>query len=403
MTAVTWEREASPEASRPSLWERRRRERRDAEHASWLVRRCLAAMANSGLARHTESCGGLPGMVTPQVRSVRLGTVDRLLVQLMTGQTPAELREIAPNLAEAFGVRFVRVRRRSPGYVFLELHRTDPLDQVIALPDAAESATEPVLFGRTDDNRELRISLADQAHVLVQGQTRSGKSRFLYGLLSQVSDTSDVLICGSDITALVLRPFLGSRHGHLIATGAGDIAAHADVLDELVTIMDDRIARIPADQDVYPCGPNDPYLVTLLEELPGLLRRAAQVDGRKNGPLHARIQSAYGRLLAEGAKAGFRLIIVMQRADATIIGGYERAQCPLRISFAVDDRAAVRMLHPAASDELADYHCSAPAGRALVSMPGLPIGRFRSPEMGSYQEYVINVLEASAAESVAVA
>jgi hypothetical protein len=36
-------------------------------------------------------------------------------------------------------------------------------------------------------------------------------------------------------------------------------------------------------------------------------------------------------------------------------------------------------------------------------MPGLPIGRFRSPEMGSYQEYVINVLEASAAESVAVA
>jgi hypothetical protein len=82
---------------------------------------------------------------------------------------------------------------------------------------------------------------------------------------------------------------------------------------------------------------------------------------------------------------------VMQRADATIIGGYERGQCPLKISFSVDDLAAIRMLHPAASDELASFLVSALPGRALVSMPGLPVARLRSPEMGAYGDFRENV------------
>jgi hypothetical protein len=402
MSTITWFREASATtgASWPfsrSWWRERRQDESDAARAQWLAQRFTVAVANLGLARHTESCAGLPGIATPVVRSVRLGDVERLLIEVMPGQTVATFRAESKGLAEALGCHHVRISRRGPGYVHVEVQRGDALDQSITLPGNGVRAIDPLLLGRLDDGKPLTATLADQAHILVQGQTRSGKSRFLYGLLSQVSDAPDVLICGSDISALVLRPFAGTRHGQLIACGSADIDRHVEVLEELVDVMDDRISRIPPDEDVYPCGPEDPYLVTLIEELPGLLRRAGQADVKapcvKGSVKRAdRIKAAYGRLLAEGAKAGFRLVIVMQRADALIIGGYERAQCPLRISFAVDDRAAVKMLHPAASDDLAEWHCSALPGRALVSMPGLPIGRFRSPDMDSYRQYVTNVL-----------
>jgi hypothetical protein len=333
-------------------------------------------------------------MSVPRVVAVRLGDSDRLLVEMMAGQVVEDFRAVGAGLAESLGVHRVNVRSRTHGYVFVELQRVDLLDTPVALPGPLEMADHELLLGGLDDGRDLHVRLSQLAHVLVQGQTRSGKSRFLYGLFSQLADAADVLICGSDITALVLRPFEKTRHGLLMATGAGHIEEHADVLEDLVKIMDERIARIPDDVDVFECTATDPYMLTLIEELPGLLRRAAQVDAaapRGTAKLKDRITGAYGRLLAEGAKAGFRLIIVMQRADATIIGGYERGQCPLKISFSVDDLAAIRMLHPAASEDLVSLHVSALPGRALVSMPGLPVARLRSPEMGAYADFRGNV------------
>jgi S-DNA-T family DNA segregation ATPase FtsK/SpoIIIE len=407
MTALTWYREASTvEASRLSFTGRRqaRRQRRaDEARAYFLARRFTAAASNLGLARDTQSCAGIPGLAVPVVVSVRLGDPDRLLVAMMPGQVPEDFTAAAAGLAESLGVHRVDIRRRSHGFVFVELQRVDRLDTPVRLPGPLAMADHALLLGGLDTGRDLHVRLSELAHVLVQGQTGSGKSRFLYGLFSQLSDAADVLICGSDITNLVLRPFARTRHGLLIATGAGDIEAHADVLEELAGIMDERIARIPDDLDEFPCTAADPYMLCLIEELPGLLRRAAQVDAaapRGAVKLKDRIQLAYGRLVAEGRKAGFRLVMVMQRADATIIGGYERGQCPLKISFSVDDLAAIRMMHPAATDDVVALHVSALPGRALVSMPGLPVARLRSPEMGAYQDFRTNVLSPITAEEV---
>lgn len=407
MTAITWHREAptSPGASRP-FWARfvhsRREDQRHAEKASRLAKRFIAAASNLDLGRHTESCAGLPGWQSLQVLHVTLGDVDdRLMVRLMPGQTAADVRAVAGELAETLGVHFVRVNLRAPGIVSVVLQRNDPLETPVERGLPLESVAHPVLFGRDDQGSDLRLSLADWSHTLVQGQTRSGKSRWLYGFLEQLSEAPDLLFAGSDITNLVLRPFEDHpRHGNLMATGSADIEAHAQVLEHLVKIMDDRIAAMPAHLDVFPCGTEDPYFLVLLEELPGLLKRAADEDARMKpkGTLHSRITSAYGRLLAEGAKAGFRLVIVMQRADANIIGGYEREQCPIRISFPVGSPAAVSMLHPSVSDEMAKWHCAGDAGRALLTMPRVPFLRFRSPHMDSYQDFREAVTAASPAE-----
>src|SRR5690606_39488588 len=94
-------------------------------------------------------------------------------------------------------------------------------------------------------------------------------------------------------------------------------------------------------------------------------------------PLVGRIRSAYGRLMAEGAKVGFRVVIVMQRADASIIGGFERGQATFRITFPVLEPSSVQMLHPSCDTETAALHATEIGRAAPVAGPGGPAPRVR--------------------------
>ncbi|OLM28244.1 hypothetical protein Ae717Ps2_6731c [Pseudonocardia sp. Ae717_Ps2] len=75
--------------------------------------------------------------------------------------------------------------------------------------------------------------------------------------------------------------------------------------------------------------------------------RVADSASTTKDPIGKRIRALIGRLLAEGAKAGYRLVLIVQRAEAAIVGAFERAMCSLRISFRTDNRASVELLHPA--------------------------------------------------------
>lgn len=399
-TQVTWRRENDHlfyGGPIRRMLDRRRLDRADEQRAFELVRRWNLAAGGVGLTRDTSSCAGIPGLSAPQVIHVVLGQgIDRLTVRMLPGQLMADYQDYAAELAEGLGAAAVRFRWRSHGLIIADLWRYDPLDSIVELPPLVQSRARDLLVGMLDTGQALKVQLASIAHLIVQGQTRSGKSRWTYGWLSQLATCEDVRISGSDVSGVLLRPFVGTRHGDHLALGTADLEEHARVLEELVTIMDERITRIPDHLDVLPASTEDPYEVVVLEELPGLVKAAQDQDAMHKGdrsyrPLLARIQGAYGRLLAEGAKVGFRLVILMQRADATIIGGFQRGQATLRLSFAVQDPESVKMLHSAASTEVAEAHTAAVPGRALVSGPGIPVARLRAPEMGDYATFRANV------------
>lgn len=395
MSTITYERSTRRSTSR--WWHRRRADHQDQRKAKMLASRFLAAAAGLGLADDTQSCAGLPGLRSPQLYHVRLlDDCVQVYVQMLPGQLMADYEECSAELAEAMGGVSLTWRHRAHGYIVGTLRYRDPLADQVRLPELVPAAScSNVLVGLLDSGVPLTTRLDQIAHMIVQGATRSGKSRFIYGLLSQLAQCSDVRISGSDVTGLLLRPFVGSRHDDL-ALGTRNIAEHAVVLERLVASMDERIARIPDDVDVLPVDEHDPYELVVLEELPGLIRAAEAVDAlhkgdRKYVPLVGRIRSAYGRLMAEGAKVGFRVVIVMQRADANIIGGFERGQATFRITFPVLDPASVQMLHPSCDTETAALHATEQPGIALVSGPGIPLARMRSPQMGDYASFRSNV------------
>ena len=64
-----------------------------------------------------------------KVRSTRY--VDRVQVRLVSGQSAAQVADVADNLAHGFGAILCRVRTARSGAVLLEFVRRDALAQVV--------------------------------------------------------------------------------------------------------------------------------------------------------------------------------------------------------------------------------------------------------------------------------
>lgn len=377
------------EVGAPAVWGGRLARRR-AEHERYAVGvgwRDLWRWVTEGTAvARTAPCvaGGVVVSV-PDVVAVDLGPPVVLTVRLLAGQLPADVAAVGRRLAEGLAVAAVRVEPFRPGYVRVTLLRVDPL--AAAVPSSRpETGLYPVQLGHDEGGRPIEVEFTTAAHLIVQGSTRSGKSTGLYGVLAQLARFRHVQVSGCDPTGLTLAPWL-ARGGWLApAVGTRHPAAQVAVLEALTVEMDRRIAGIRSGRDTVDLGPGCPLLVVVLEEWPGLLR---VLDGADKS--HGRLaRAAVARLLAEGAKAGVRVVMVAQRAEAVSIGAYERGQASHRLSFRVDTADAVRMLHPDVPPDVVAEHAVAPPGVALLTAPGAPLSRLRAPNV-SYGTYLAAV------------
>lgn len=363
----------------------RTRHERAADHydADLLITAWRDACDGAGIARTVDTPTGAT-VSAPAVVSVHLDP-RALVVRLLPGQLPGDVRRAAHRLAPHLGAAAVRITARGYHHVRIDLLDADPLDAVTGL-----TAGPGVLLGRDENGTDLRTEPADIPHTICQGVTRSGKSVWTYGLLGQLAHRPDVLITGCDPTGLLWRPFTGTRHADWQSSGLAELPGHEKVLRAVVDEMDARIRELPADRDSIEITTARPLIVVVLEEYPGLLRVLDAAKTRGDDP-GARVRALVSRLLAEGAKAGVRVVILAQRAEASVVGAFERAMCSLRISFRVDNRASVELLHPGADPAVADGHTAALPGVALLSRPGHELARIRAPYVGGYSDYAATV------------
>ena len=366
-------------ASARSGWFRRRA-RRDADDR-WRLAQGLAwawrdAAIGAGVGRSIATVSG-PTEIAPKVTRVSLGPPTTLTVQLLPGQLVTDLRRAAPRLAPHLGATALRIESRGLAWAVVTLLDADPLGDTYRTP----GGDGPALIGMTEAG-PLHVDPVELPHIIAQGSTRSGKSTWTYGLLGQLAHHPDVRITGVDASGITLRPFAADE---LVVCGLADPARIERVLAELVDNMDARTAAMPLDVDVLPTDDTHPLAVVVLEEWPGTLRALDTLDAK----LGKRVRALVARLLAEGHKVGYRVLVLCQRAEATIVGAAERAQCAGRLSFRVDSAEAVKLLHSGAEDLAAD-HAAAPPGIALLSWPGRPLTRLRAP-MTTYAEYARRV------------
>lgn len=322
-----------------------------------------------------------PTITTPRLVDITLGNPLVLIVKLLPGQLLTDVEAVAHRIAPVLGARRMRVTPVwDRVHVRLELLQDDPLELPVPFTIAEGGHT---YLGRDEQGRELVDDWASMPHAVVQGVTRSGKSAWLYAQLAQLAARPDTLVAGSDPSGLLWRPWERHRQPRWRVSGLADVGAHDRLLQELVADMDRRIRYIPAHRDTVDLGPDTPLTVVMLEEYPGLLRAADQVDKK----IGASIRSSVARLLAESHKAGYRVVLVAQRAESNVIGGFERAMCGFRLSFRVDNADSIRLLHPGLAVDRVDEHMTAPAGVALLTAPGTSLVRLRGPWIGGFERY----------------
>lgn len=252
----------------------------------------------------------------------------------------------------------------------------------------------PLWIASDARGKHILLDLASEAaHVLVQGQTRSGKSALVTRLIASAIKFPFAAIAGADPSGVLLHPLRDFPFREWRSAAVGDIQSHAAALQALVAELDRRLfLLLESETDkILDFTQEIPLVIVVLEEFPGLVSAAEDDDAtsarRPTDRLAPLIRRNVSRLVRESAKVGFRLVCVTQRADAAVIGGNDRSNYGTRITLRVDNPDAVRMLHPYCPNELAETAYRFPAGTGLLQTPSQPLQRVSVPPF-TYAQYI---------------
>lgn len=253
----------------------------------------------------------------------------------------------------------------------------------------------PIAIGWNDLGRPVGIDLArDAAHILIQGKTRSGKSQCTYNLLAQAGATAAVRVVGIDPTSVLLAPFAHRTPAESnVELGLQDFDKVLSVLQWVKDESDRRISlfwerRI---DKVSSFSARLPLILLVLEEFPGIIEGAQDYDATSGAKaadrIAPRITSLVRQIAAQSAKAGVRMLLLAQRAEASIVGGNARSNFAVKMTLRVDEPESVRMLHPNATpEECAQVEGFMP-GQGFFDQPGLRRQMIRTVRVGDYATY----------------
>lgn len=332
---------------------------------------------------HGVAAGAVAGPGrAPLITDISIGDGDTpttFVVELCPGQVVEDLEDAGRELAAALFCHRLRFEPLTGPYVHVTMVEHDPHAGVVHTVDQAPGV---LTLGPDEFGAPIRFEPARLPHIAVQGTTGAGKSSCLYWLLSQMVAMPGVRIAGVDPSGVLFRPLPADPWR---VSGLRDPQGAVAVLGSLVDEMDARTEAMPWDDDRLPCGSDEshPWLFVVFEELPGFL---SALDARE-AKLGKLARSHIARLAAEGRKVGIRLVMIAQRFDAnSTAGATVRNNCGLRMSFQVENRAAVEFLHEGCPPDIADDHTHAAPGVALVTSPGEAPRRVRFPIV-TYQEW----------------
>jgi len=308
------------------------------------------------MSRHGLSRAGTNGRtVYPRLYKVHCtAALDRLLVGIPAGMSPPSFEAVSEALSHATGHRECRIRVERPGRVWIELLRRDPLLTTIpARPYPAADEWQHVVLGTYEDGTNWVVDLIDATHVLVVGETGSGKGSVLGSLLRHLAPA----IHAGLVQVWAIDPKGGMDLGRsraLFHRYAGDRPEEAiELLRDAVQAMDERareLARLRHENVAV--STEYPLILLVVDELASLM---AYLDSYT---LTSEVERYMGLLLTKGRAPGVRVWGAVQSPGRSVV--------PFRDLFPV--KIALRLATPEQVDAvLGDYAVARGAAAHLIS------------------------------------
>lgn len=304
-------------------------------------RRWRSTMVLSGLGKQYRRRESVPGIRRVQSSQWR----DRVQIRLVAGQCTEDVERVAPELAHSFGAEVCRVREHRPGRLWLEFRTRDPLTEVIpGLPVPKTVDLRSVQVGLQEDGEPWCLRVLG-THLLLAGVTESGKSSVLWSLLRGLAPA----IYEGSVVVWALDPKggmeLGPGEGLFKRFCAEDFEAMADMLDDAVTVMQDRTQRCrQAGVRLHVPTVKEPLILVVIDEIATLT--AYQPDRK----LRARNDRSVGLLATQGRGPGVSVLGALQDPRMEVLA--IRNLFPTRVALQLDEPGQVDMvLGPGARDQ----------------------------------------------------
>ncbi len=310
--------------------------------------------------------------VETRLIGVRVGpTISMFEYELAPKTKVSRVMALKQDIAYAMMTPNVRILAPIPGKQAIGVEVPN-LDRALVtvgdllVSDEATKAKHPleVGLGRDITGRTIMINLARMPHLLVAGQTGSGKSSGINTMLTSIlmrSTPDQVRMILVDPKRVELTQYNGLPHllsevvtdpkkaGNALNWGVREMERRYDILEEVgvrdlagynQAVEDDRLAP-----RVMPDGSLGSYekfsfVLIVIDELADLMMQVG-----------AEIEEAIVRIAQKARAVGIHLIIATQRPSTNIITGMIKANVPARLAFAVSSLTDSRVILDAGGAE----------------------------------------------------
>jgi S-DNA-T family DNA segregation ATPase FtsK/SpoIIIE len=262
---------------------------------------------------------------------------DRVAVRLVSGQSVADFANRAENLAHGFGAMVCRVRTARPGALVLELVRRDALAAIIpALPVHPHVNLKALPVGRREDG-SLWLVRVHGTHVLIAGATGAGKGSIIWSLVRAMVSAMRaglvrILAADPKVVELAFGREIFDRYGSY----ASDPVAIVTMLEDAVTGMQARAAKLAGKQRDHTPSTEHPFVVVLVDEVAFLTAYLPDKSIRE------RVKAALATLTTQGRAVGYCVIAALQDPRKEVLS--IRNLFPDRIAMRLDEPEQVDMV-----------------------------------------------------------
>lgn len=318
----------------------------------------LVKAFRNGAIGNRYSYGSNSGLVYPKILSVNISRKEKSLTYVFsipTGMDPKEIKKKEYCFMQVFGEK---IEIKGDAKVFtLKVYVGNGSSLIRYDADLfreqANKMRLPIVCGADMNGANVLYDMVDHPHLLIAGETGSGKSTQLRSILSSLiqfkkPDHLQMYLC--DLKRSEFHIFRRVEHVQSVLVSPVDMAAMLAYLsDELKKRGDLLDAHELSHIDDLPVPP--PYIVLCIDEVALL---------RKEKAIMAIVEdiSAIGRAL------GIFLILSMQRPDSKLLEGALKNNLTVRMGFKCADLINARIIGTPGSEKLKEN------GRMLLKLQG---------------------------------